>query len=536
MGEPEDGGAAGSSGRAPEDRDPGDFWLSNINVPHLIESGRPTIIGWCILFAVVTFGLLWFLGPKETPFSFQVSQANNLIHGHLDMDPRYTKNYAVLERVLYDGDGFCFLPGDPEAAKVSDPRFSEDCKTYMQHSLGPAFAVLPGVLIFGADLNQTLISVIFAAMTAPIVFLVARSLTKSTEASVWLTILMIFGTIFFWVGANGGVWFFAHTTSVFFLFGAIYFTVARPNPLLAGACLGASFLSRPTTIITGLFFVIMFSPYWLRPPAPDRSLWQRLDLTPAWSFAAGIAPFLFAGMAANYLRFDDPLESGYGYTQQTRETNLQGLVYQHGLFDLSYVERHPPVMLEQTPVFQKSGPYILPSWFGMAIWITTPAFLLAYFPNIKLDRRVWIPAAAALAIATGIILSRGIVRAWDAGWATTDIPFGVHLLPFWALAALAVVWASLQRDRLVLACWAAIIPMTLFLFTFAATGWAQHGYRYGLDFTPFLWLLVARTIGDALKWYHIGLIAAGVAVNLMAVLWIYQFEPNQTNGWSWVIF
>ena len=536
MGEAQHGRSAGASRRVPEDQDPGDFRLSDINVPHLIESGRPTVVGWCILFAVVTFGLLWFLGPKDTAFSFQVSQANNLIHGHLDMDPQYTENYAVLERVLYDGDGFCFLPGDPEAAKVSDPRFSEECKTYMQHSLGPALAVLPGVLVFGVDLNQTLVSVVFAAMTAPIVFLVARGLSKSTEARVWLTVLMAFGTIFFWVGANGGVWFFAHTTATFFLFGAIYFTVTRPNPLYAGALLGAAFMCRPTMPMTGLFFVIMFAHLWLRPPEGGRSLFRRINWEPVGAFFAGVSPFVLTTMATNYLRFDDPLETGYGYTEQTRQTDLVGLVYQHGLFDLSYVERHPPVMLEQTPIFRKSGPYILPSSFGMAMWITTPAFLLAYFPNIKVDRRVWIPAAAALAIAAGVILSRGIVRAWDAGWATTDIPLDVHLLPFWALTVVAVVWASVRRDRLVLACWAAIIPTAFFIFNFAATGWAQFGYRYGLDFTPFLWLLVARTIGDEIKWHHKVLITIGVLVNLMGLLWIYQFEPNQTNGWSWVTF
>ncbi|MCH7810442.1 MAG: hypothetical protein IH863_07675, partial [Chloroflexi bacterium] len=230
MDEPEYGRSAGASRRVPDDEPPRDFDWTNLNIPHLIESGRPTIVGWCVLFAVVTFGLLWFLGPKETPFSFQVSQANNLIHGHLDMDPQYTKNYAVLERVLYDGDGFCFPPDEPAAALVSGARISEDCETYMQHSFGPALIVLPGVLLFGVDLNQTLVSVIFAAMKAPIVFLVARGLSKSTEARVWLTVLMVFGTIFFWVGANGGVWFFAHTTATFFLFAAIYFTITRPNP------------------------------------------------------------------------------------------------------------------------------------------------------------------------------------------------------------------------------------------------------------------------------------------------------------------
>ena len=511
-------------------------YLGSLNVPYLIEAGRVTVAGWCAALVVVTFGLYWYLGPQDTAYSYQISQANNILHGHLDMTPQYTKNLSVLERVLYDGEGFCFPPGDPQAELVENPRFSEDCKTYMQHSLGPAFVVLPGVVLFGVNMNQALVSAVIGALTAPVVFLVAQHMSRRLLNQLLLTVLMMFGTIFWWVASNGGVWFFAHTTATFFMFGAIYFAVARPNPWLAGALFGAAFLSRPTVLLGGPFFAIMFASLWLRPPEPGRALWQRINLEPAMSFLAGFTPFLFIEFVVNYLRFDDPLETGYGYTEQSYQTHLIGSVYQHGLFDVSYVTRHPVVMLEQTPVFRKEGPYVLPSWFGMAMWVTTPALLLAYFPNIKLDRRVWIPAAAALALACTVILSRGVVRAWDLGWATTDIPLGVHLLPFWALIGVAIAWAAMQRDRLVLACWAAIIPIAFFIFTFAATGWAQFGYRYGLDFMPFLWLLVAKAIGDDLKWYHVALILAGVAVNVMGVLWIYQFEPHQTNGWSWVVF
>ena len=53
---------------------------------------------------------------------------------------------------------------------------------------------------------------------------------------------------------------------------------------------------------------------------------------------------------------------------------------------------------------------------------------------------------------------------------------------------------------------------------------------------PWRALLVARAIGDEIKWHHKVLITIGVLINLMGVLWIYQFEPNQTNGWSWVSF
>ena len=60
-----------------------------------------------------------------------MNQANNLIHGHLDFVPEHTRNINTLERVMYDGEGFCFQPGDPQAALVTGARVSPDCKIYM---------------------------------------------------------------------------------------------------------------------------------------------------------------------------------------------------------------------------------------------------------------------------------------------------------------------------------------------------------------------------------------------------------------------
>jgi len=88
----------------------------------------------------------------------------------------------------------------------------------------------------------------------------------------------------------------------------------------------------------------------------------------------------------------------------------------------------------------------------------------------------------------------------------------------------------------VIACWSAIIPVALLLFSFAATGWAQFGYRYGLDFYPFLFLLTIRGIGDEIKWHHKLLILLSVCVNLWGVLFIYQFDPKQFLDLRWVTF
>jgi hypothetical protein len=577
-----------------------------LGLNEVLTEKRLRIAAICVALFIVTFAVYWRLSPQETAYPHQVNQANNIIHGHLDMDPQYTRNYNTLERVLYDGHGFCFSPGDPRASLVENPRFSPTCKTYMQHSLGPAFIVIPGVLVWGDDLNQTLVSVIFGAMTAPIVFLVAARFSKKLLNQLLLTALMMFGTVLWWVASNGGVWFFAHTTGTFFLFAAIYWAIARPNPLLAGAMLGAAFMCRPTLIATGLFFVIIFIPLWLKRPTEEDGRWG-INLMPVMGFAAGLAPFLALEGIFNYLRYDNPLESGYGYTEQLYETNLT-FVYPHGLFDLSYITRHPPVALEAMPVFTKPGTDcgngldcapVMSSFGGMAIWATTPVFLTALFTGVnnKIISRV---GALLVGLACAFILSRAVSRYWESSWETAKIPSGLELglmiavaiafsipyrnyivtaccvaiiptayvifhfvavgwaqfgdsfgldstsflnllghgliWPFWLMITVAVGFSIRNRDRLVIACWAAIIPTAFAIFNFAATGWAQFGYRYGLDFSPFLWLLVARFIGDNLKWWHVVLITIAIAVNLGGVLFTYQFDPHHTNNWAWLTF
>jgi hypothetical protein len=508
----------------------------------VISEERQGTIGICLALMVIVFAVYWLAGPKETFYSFQTSQANNILHGHLDFVPEYTRNLEVLERSMYDGEGFCYPLNDPKSYMTTGARESADCKVYMMHSLGPAFLVMPGVVVFGNDLNQALVSVIIAAMTAPIVFLVSRSFSTKLLNQLLLTVLMMFGTILWWVGSNGGVWFFAHTTATFFLFGAIYFAIRRPNPLFAGALLGAAFLCRPTVMMSGLFFVVIFLPLWLQPPTEDRPGW-RINVQPIANFVAGIAPFLLLGMTVNYLRFDNPLETGYSYSDEIHEDYLKP-VFPHGWFNIRYIPRHPAVVLEQMPVFSKPGTEcsalppldcapVRSSWAGMAIWATTPMFLATMFTGIT-NRWVSRTGALLIALACAIIFSRAFVGIWNSDWQTTDIPLGVHLLPFWLMIAAAVYFSLKNRDRLVAACWAAIIPTATLIFFFGATGWSQFGYRYGMDFTPFLWLLAARFIGDNLKWWHVALILAGVAVNAMGVFWIYQFEPNQTFDWSWV--
>lgn len=503
------------------------------------ERGRVATI--CIALFAVTLLVYWLLGPQETNAPHQVNQANNLIHGHIDLLPQYTVNFRGVERSLYDGEGFCYPPGDPEIATVTGARISPDCKTYLMYAPGPAFLAVPAVAVWGNSFNQTVLSVIFGAATAPIVFLIAARFSSKTFTRLLLTILMMFGTILWFVASHGGVWFFAHTTATFFIFAAIYFTLARPQPLLAAAMLGAAFLCRPTMIATGLFFVVAFVPLWLRKPEDNGGRWG-LNLSPIAGFASGLAPFFAIEGIFNYIRFDTPLETGYGYTEQGFQ-DFQKSLYTHGLFDVRYMVKHPRILFEAMPEFSQPGDPchnsascapVVPSKNGLAIWVTTPAFLMTVFTGVT-DRRIIRIGVALIAAACAYLLLRAMSHIVTDSWMTADFPpFAVELLPFWGMIGAAVFFSIRNRDLLVAACWAAIIPVALVISYFAATGFAQWGYRYGLDFTPFLWLLVARHIGDNLKPWHIALIVAGVAINLFGVLCWYHFDPSAMNGWAWV--
>lgn len=499
-----------------------------------VDARRREVIGVGLAVFLVTFVLYWSLGPKQTPYDFQLSQANNIIHGHLDMTEQYTRNFRILERVLYDGRGFC-LPDSRGADQIENPRITPECKTYMQHSLGPAFVLIPPVLMWGMSVNQTLVSILFAALTAAVVYAITRRFSHKLPTQLALTVLVMFGTVLWWQGSNGGVWSFAHTTAVFFLFCAIYATVALRSPLIAGALVGAAFLCRPTTLLAAFFPLVALSDQWLAPVA-GKPLWQRFRWGPLVQLAAGAAPFVLTAMAVNYLRFDNPFESGYRYTEQLYQSRLRG-VYDYGLFDISYIARHIAVFWEQMPRFADHGSYVWPSWAGLAVWATSPPLLYGLFAHLKAHRRLALWSAVAIALACLVILSRAIWRGMGLGeWGTAQIPLGIHILPFWVAIALALAAAIGARDRLALACWAAIVPIAAADWLFAATGWAQFGYRYGLDFTPFLFLLVLIAVGRQVRWHHLVFIALAVAVNLWGVLWIYQFAPAQLWGWTWVGF
>ena len=380
---------------------------------------------------VATFLVYWLSGPMGTAFDFQLSQANNIIHGHLDMTEEYSHNLGILERVLYDGKGFCLPINDPRgeqaASEIENPRFSADCKHYMQHSLGPALLEVPLAFFFGLTVNQTLVSAFIGALTAPIVFGITRRFSNSLRTQLALTVLALFGTQFWYSAADGSVWHFAHATAVFFMFGAIYATVVARKAWLAGALVGAAFMCRPTEILAGIFPLVAFSDAWL-VSEPGKNLLRRIRLRPLVELAAGVAPFILLTMLINALRFGNPFESGYSYTEQVYQTGLNW-VYTYGIFDPRYIVRHVQVFWEAMPNVATTGSFVWPNWSGMALWATSPPLFYGLFIHLRRIRArpllIGLAVAAACAFLIAGAFSTGL---GFAKFGPSSLPLGLDLM------------------------------------------------------------------------------------------------------------
>ena len=381
-----------------------------------------------LLFFAITF-LIYYITSEGHPTHYNnfVRLADAFLHGRLYL----TEDIKWLELAVLDG------------------------KYYIIPPPMPAFLLLPFVVVFGLSTNQSLASIFIGSLNVSLVFLVTREITKNRSVQLWTTVMFGFGTIHWWLAATGWVWFFSLVTSNTFLLLAIYVTLKGGRLLLAGVLLGASYWSRLPTILSLPFFIVMFSDEWLSGSG-DSTL-KRLKFKPLLHLGFGVGIFIALNFLYNFLRFGTLLDGGYYLFPGI----LQEPWYQKGIFDITYIPRHLKVIFAGFPIFLSNPPYVMPSWWGMAIWITTPAFIYALLAGV--------------------------------------------------------------RNRLAFACWSAIIPIALLDFSHGGTGWIQFGYRYAVDFYPFLLLLTVKGIGDRIRWHQMVLISLGVIVNLWGVLWINKF-------------
>jgi hypothetical protein len=236
--------------------------------------------------------------------------------------------------------------------------------------------------------------------------------------------------------------------------------------MLAGAMLGLSFMTRPTTLLLGLFFaieVLRASRTLSAPLVPKGATALRRVRTwlagvrvgfvltrVAW-FSLSILAIGCVAMWMNYSRFDNPFEFGREYLQIRWRARIE----RWGLFNYHYFAKNLSVFVAGMPWLSIAPPFVKLSRHGLALWLTTPALLLVLWP-----KRV------------------------------TPTMIGLYV------AAVAVALLNLCYQN---------------------SGWIQFGYRFALDYMVVLFVLLAmgrRRFGPL---FYAGLVFA-LAVNTFGAI------------------
>jgi len=359
----------------------------------------------------------------NTPYNYFTRLADAFLHGKFWL----TENPSWLNELVPAGEN----------------------KFYVVYPPMPAILSIPLVMFFGKEFPQQYIAHVLGAGLVILTIKLSFLVKKDKTLAIWSGLLVGFGSIVWYLSSTGSVWYLGQISAAFFLTAALVEVLSKKRAVLIGIFLGAAYLSRLHTILSLPFFLYLLNP---------KLKLEKQKYIKYFHLAIGVLPFIGFNAIYNYLRFGVLWDKGYFL--------IPGILdepwFSKGILSPIYIVDHLKLLFWSFPKFFKYPPYIQPSWAGMAIWLTTPAFIFA-------------------------LLSR------------------------WKQAVVKLSWLS-------------ILLIFLVIGIHGGTGFAQFGYRFAVDFYPFLIFLTIKGVTrTGLKKIHWILLILGVLVNLWGVTWINKF-------------
>jgi hypothetical protein len=308
--------------------------------------------------------------------------------------------------------------------------------------------MMPFAAIWGYDVNDVLVTLLFGALNAVLLFWLLELLrlrghsARTRRDNAWLTILFAFGTVAFFSSIRGEVWFSALVFGVTFNLAYMIAALDLRYPIIAGLMLGLGMATR-----TPIAFCVVFFAWQLFLPGnrwrSDR--WREILVT-GLKFALPVLGIGVLLMLYNAARFDSPVEFGHVYLTGGPAQRIR----EHGLFSTWYLNGNLSAALTNLPRLSAEAPYLLVTKHGLGILFTTPVLWLLLRPAAQppIRRALWLAVACAA------------------------------------------------------------IPGLLY----QNSGWEQFGYRFALDYFPYLMALLAVG-GRPLSWRVKAVIVAAIAIN-----------------------
>lgn len=392
------------------------------------------------LFAALVFNFTTKATLNNFDYTGRIASA--LLHGHLGLETR--PGSWLNEMVPWEGRYYSVFP------------------------LGAVISVVPVALLQKAGWIHSFpahfLTALIAGLCVFFFFRLSSIETKSISRRILLALFPIFGT---WTWCNlgfGGAWQIALGFALLGQTAALYFTLARPSPFVAGAFFALAFGNRTELVLAlPIYLYLWFANAGGADAISLNNIARRLREKAPALISFLILPVTLALLTAayNFARFHSIFDFGYARIPNV----LKEPWYQHGLFSLHAIPGNMHHMLfkgfgDTLPKF----PYIQPYAFGCSIFIVSPFLFLLFREGGKYKLPAWI----AIGLLTAVLWSHGNPGGW------------------------------------------------------------QFSYRYATILLPWMFLLLAGNGPARVSVTEISLFAISVAINAVATyqfLWTHQIHP-----------
>ena len=322
---------------------------------------------------------------------------------------------------------------------------------YSAFPLGAVLSMIPVALLQKASLIHNFPARILAALIAGacvyFFFQLAKAFgsdysslkPKPLARRILLALFPVFAT---WTWCNlgmGGAWQIALGLALLGETAALYFTLARPSPFIAGAFFTLAFGNRTELLLTAPFYLYLF---WRRPvltaeqpPLPEpgdqsdcpatsvssasgvqapteapvrwKNLKEALRVNAPTAFDFLILPVTLALLtgAYNLARFHSIGDFGYFHIPEVRDEPW----YAHGLFSIHSIPWNMNKMIFEGFRDDPNFPFLSFPPFGCSIFLTTPLLFLLFRAGGRYRVISWI----AIGIMTFVLWCHGNPGGWQ---------------------------------------------------------------------------------------------------------------------------
>lgn len=354
---------------------------------------------------------------------------------------------------------------------IPDPAMTYDLahyngKWYMTWGILASLVHIPFQLMAGGRFVPALYtSLLFGSLTVAVFWLILERIRKDwfPPTPLWqpvvYTFLYAFGTMQYYLSTVGSIWQVNQVVSSFFgVLGTAMIVKKNRSAwdyMMSSAWYGVALLGRPTV---GLLIGIPISLF-------IQEIWKNKRGFTGWQKGIAIlVPMLAAVLIVlgfNAARFGSPLETGHRFL--TEAPDLAAKRERFGMLSFSYLPTNTWHMIVSPPRLRwENGIIMNIDLMGNSIFILSPMLLLAL----------------------GTVF-----------WIQSRRPY---------LSILVALWMGLI---------ATAVPSLLYY----NTGWVQFGYRYALDFSFLLVMLVYFWMSGKTRWWMAPLIIYTLWINYTGI-------------------